>query len=454
MRAGGIYDQLGGGFHRYSTDERWLVPHFEKMLYDNALLLRLYVDAWRATREERFAATAREIAVYLGREMTSPDGAFYATQDADSEGHEGKFFVWTPAEIRAALGDDDAAIAIARWGVTEGGNFEETGASVLHEATSIADLAVRFAKGPSAIEESLVRSRAKLFAAREKRPKPFRDEKILASWNGLAIGALADAGAALGDRAMIANAERALAYVTRVLTRTEEEKAGQLRVKRLAKDGVAKGAGFLDDYAFLADAALDVFEATGDVAHVTFAKRLAHTIGARFWDDATKSFFFTPDDGEALIHRSKDLFDHATPSATSIACKVLLRLSAIVDASLASPAASQVEQLASAASENPFGFGEAIAQMDRLARGSVDVVVTGDRRDLAARALADVALAAYLPNRNVVWLADDASRAACAAIAEGKTRGPNGEARAYVCRDRVCTPPIASPAELAERLRG
>jgi uncharacterized protein YyaL (SSP411 family) len=454
MRGGGIYDQIGGGFHRYSTDEEWLVPHFEKMLYDNALLLRLYVDAWRVTREERFAATAREIAQYVAREMTAPEpdgGAFYATQDADSEGEEGKFFVWDPAEVRACLaGDGEAArVASLRWGVTEEGNFEHSGKTVLHEAKSVADVAVQLGVAPSHVEAALARAKKAMFEAREKRVKPFRDEKVLASWNGLMIGALADAGGALGDAGMVARAAKAFAFVESKLL---EERGGRLRVRRHAKDGVAKGDGFLDDHAFVADAALDLFEATGLAHYAVRARALGDTIREEFWDPSHKGFFFTPNDGEALIHRAKDPFDHAVPSGTSIACKVLLRLGAIADASYATLATEQLEGLAAAAVENPFGFGQGICVLDRLVRGSVDVVIAGAREDARAQAMAAVAARAYLPNRNVAWVGDEGAREACAEIAIGKNAGEGGRPRAYVCRGRACSLPVESGEELAALL--
>jgi uncharacterized protein YyaL (SSP411 family) len=449
MRAGGIYDQIGGGFHRYSTDDEWLVPHFEKMLYDNALLLRLYVDAFRATGEARFAATAREIVAYVKREMTDAGGGFYATQDADSEGVEGKFFIWSPAEIDDVLAGDPEAATVAklRFGVTETGNFEETKKTVLFTAKSEGDLAVQLGLAPTAVEAALERARRKMFDAREKRVKPFRDEKILASWNGLMIGALADAGAALGDRGMIAMAEAAFAFLEAKLITGE---GAATRVERHAKDGVVKGPGFLDDYAFVADAALDLFEATSDARYVLRARGLADAVIARFWDDASGGFFFTPNDGEALIHRAKDPFDHAIPSGTSMIAQTLLRLAAVADETYGAPAIRQLESLAAAAVDNPHGFGQTIAVLDRLVRGSVDVVIVGPKGDARAQALADAALRAYLPNRNVVWLGDAAAREACAAIASGKDA--KGEPVAYVCRGRTCSLPIASAPDLAREL--
>jgi len=448
MRAGGIYDQLGDGFHRYSTDERWLVPHFEKMLYDNALLLRLYVDAWRATGVDAYAATARAIAAYVAREMTDAAGGFYATQDADSEGEEGKFFVWTPDEVRAATKDAD--IAVLAYGVTEEGNFEETGSTVLHAAMSIADIALKRGEAPSAVEAALARARADMFAAREKRPKPFRDEKILASYGGLMIGALADAGGALGEAAMIAAAEKAFAFVEARLFVREGD---ALRVMRHAKGDVVKGPGFLDDYAFLADAAIDLYEATGEPRYAARARELCDATIARFRDPSDGAFFFSPSDGEKLIHRAKDPFDHAIPSGTSMACRAMLRLGALVGESYAAVATRELERLAPHAVENPFGLSQTICTLDRLVRGSVDVVIVGARDAEATRALAAEAMRAYLPNRTLARVDphDAASVAACAALAADKAAKDTPVA--YVCRGRTCSLPIATTAELRSALR-
>ncbi|HEY3819100.1 MAG TPA: thioredoxin domain-containing protein [Polyangiaceae bacterium] len=447
MRAGGLWDQLGGGFHRYSTDERWLVPHFEKMLYDNALLLRLYVDGWRAFGDPRYASTARELAAYVLREMVSADGAFYATQDADSEGEEGRFFVWTPAQVdEACAGDEEAARAAKRvWGVTDEGNFEESGATVL----SLVD-----PPDDAAEIAALERARRAMFDAREKRPKPFRDEKVLASWNALMIGAMADAGAAL-DPALVAAAVRAMRYVEQALVVTEDGKegAGRARVLRMAKDGAAKGKGFLDDHAYVADAALDLYEATGDPHWVTLARSLGEALLAHFHDAADGGFFFVPDDGDPILVRAKDPYDHAVPSGASVAARVLLRLGALVDGKLYEPGARAVERLAASAAANPGGMSNTVCLADRLVRGSVDVVLVGPRDAAATQALAREVLRAYLPDRVVAWLdpADARSVEACAVLAGGKPA--HAEPVAYVCRGRACSLPMKDPAELAKALR-
>jgi uncharacterized protein YyaL (SSP411 family) len=451
MRAGGIWDHLGGGFHRYSTDERWLVPHFEKMLYDNALLLRLYADAWRATGEAAYADTARAIAAYVAREMTSPEGGFYATQDADSEGEEGKFFVWTPAQIDDACGDDEeAARAAQAWfDVTELGNFEGTGASVLSTPEPEAQVAASLQMTVPVFVAARERARARMMAVRETRPKPFRDEKILASWNGLMASALAQAGASLDEPALVQAAVRALEFVEKHLFVREDT---ALRALRLWKDGEARGPGFLDDHAFVADAALDVHEATGDPRWIAMAAALAEGMGAHFRDETDGSYFFSPDDAPSILVRPKDPFDHAVPSGAAIANRVFLRLGTLRDAKYAARGERAVENLAPEAAANPQGMAVTLALMDRLVRGSVDVALVGGAAEPRTQALARAVHRAYLPDRVLAWIdpADPTSVAASALFAEGKTGG--AAPVAYVCRNRTCSLPMADPAELAEAL--
>ncbi|AKU96943.1 Thymidylate kinase [Labilithrix luteola] len=454
MRRGGIWDHLGDGFHRYSTDERWLVPHFEKMLYDNALLLRSYVDGHRVFGAPLFADTARAIASYSRREMTDPSGGYYATQDADSEGEEGKFFVWDPAEVREALGaDEDAAkVALAYYGVRPEGNFEEhgraTGKTVLHESQPIGAIAARLDRSEEEVRAALDRARKALFEAREKRVKPFRDEKILTSWNALMIGAMAEAGAALGDPALVDSAERACAFVQSKLVVAQGAHA---RALRLVKGDVVKGPGFLDDHAYLANALLDLYEVTGDPTRVAAARALVDGMIDAFWEDA-EGFYFTPKDGEALITRSKDPFDSAVPSGVSMACRALLRLGALVDTKYAAMVERELLRLAPQATSNPMGFGQALCEMDRLVRGSVDVVLVGARGDARTQALAREVFATWIPNRTVAWLDErnPASREACALLAEGKPA--KDVPVAYVCRGRTCSLPVRTPEDLAPLL--
>jgi len=455
MRKGGIWDHLGGGFHRYSTDERWLVPHFEKMLYDNALLLRTYVEGYRAFAEPLFAETARDIAAYVGREMTDPSGGYYASQDADSEGEEGKFFVWNPDGVRAALAGDDLAtkVALAYFGVTDAGNFEDhgrpTGMTVLHEARPLAAVAAQLDVAEVEARAALDRAKKALFDARESRPRPFRDEKILTSWGSLMISAMADAGAALGDPAVLASAERALSVLTTKLVTREGAGA---RAGRLVKGDVVKGPGFLDDHAYLLVALLDVYEVTGEPAHVALARALADGMLTVFYDGA-EGFYFTPADGEALITRAKDPFDNAAPSGFAMACRGLLRLGTLVGGDYARIAERELVKIAGPAQSSPFGFGQSLCELDRLVRGSTDVVLVGPRSDVRMQALARETFRHFLPNRTVAWLdpTNEASRAACSELAEGKA--VHAHPVAYVCRDRACSLPVATPEELAVLLR-
>jgi len=456
MRRGGIWDHLGGGFHRYSTDERWLVPHFEKMLYDNALLLRAYVDGHRVFGAPLFASTARDIAAYVAREMTDPSGGFYASQDADSEGEEGKFFVWNPTGVRGVLAGDELAAraALSYFGVTGEGNFEEhgrdTGMTVLHESRPVAAVAAALDVSAADAAAALERAKKAMFDAREGRVRPFRDEKILTSWGALMIGALAEAGGALGEPAWVEAAERAAALVEAKLVTRDGESA---RAARLVKDDIVKAPGFLDDHAYLVNALLDLYEVTGDPARVVLARALVEGMLGAFHDE-TEGFYFTPSDGEPLITRAKDPYDNAVPSGFAMACRALLRLGALVGGRYHAIAERELARIAPSAAANPFGFGQSLCELDRLVRGAVDVVLVGPRADARTRALAGAALARWIPNRTIAWLdpGDPASRAACAALAEGK------EARsapvAYVCRGRTCSLPVDTPEALAALLSG
>lgn len=449
MREGGIWDHLRGGFARYSTDERWLVPHFEKMLCDNALLLRLYVDGWRASGDARHAETARAIVGYLFAEMRSSEGAFYSSQDADSEGEEGKYFVFTAAEVAALLADDPLAATVARehYGLTPEGNFERSGASVLAAARPLERVAADQDVSLDEARAALERARVRLLEARSMRAAPTTDDKVLASWNALAIGALADAAIALDEPTWLEAAVKAFDVIERVLVEDG-------RVARFMKDGVRGGpssGGFLDDHAYLGNAALDLYEATGEPRFVRTAQRIARGMLERFWDDAAGGFFFAPADGETLIARTKDVFDQSIPAAASTAALLCLRLGGLVDEALVSLAERQLAPLAAAAASNPFGLAHAVATLDRLSRGSTEVVIVGE--PAAAQALVRAASRAYLPNRMIARL--DPARPETLAVASllaADKPPPASGAVAYVCRGRVCSPPVAEPAELEAML--
>jgi hypothetical protein len=447
MRAGGIWDHLAGGFHRYAVDERWLVPHFEKMLYDNALLLGLYCDGLRVFGDDRYAETASDIGTYLLREMQSEEGGFFSSQDADSDGEEGRYFVWTADDIRTLFSDDRTTADVVRlyFGVTEEGNFGAARATVLSESLPAAAVAEKLGRPIEDIDRALQNALPKMLGEREKRTRPARDEKILAGWNGLAIAALADASAALREPALLAAAEKAFGHLERVLI-----KRG--RVERLVKGGVVKGPGFLDDHAFVCVAALTLYEVTGDPARLATAAAIADEILDRFRGADDGAFFLCANDAEPTIVRVRDPFDQAVPSGTSMAALALLKLGALLNERYATAAAKHLEPLAAAAVDNPFAFGRTIAALDRLVRGPTDVVIIGAREHPLTRALADAVFSAYLPNRNVVLADPDEPTTLRAAnlLTDGKPH--DGGPVAYVCHRGTCSPPLHDADTLSRAL--
>ncbi|MFO0626117.1 MAG: thioredoxin domain-containing protein [Polyangiales bacterium] len=452
MARGGIRDHLGGGYARYSTDRAWRVPHFEKMLYDNALLLRLFVDAWRALEvapspalsPARCVAEVDAIAAWVAREMTSPEGAFYSAQDADSEGEEGRFFVWSPAELAAALSPDDARFAAAYFDVTPEGTFHG-GRSVLCTPRARDDVAAALDLSPDDARAAEARVRAKLFEARETRPRPATDDKCLACWNGLLAGALADAGATLQRPALVDAAARCVETWARVAWRDG-------RLAHAMRGGEAWGDGFLDDHGALAGAALDLWEATFAPRWLRLAADLCAAIMRRFHDPATGALFFTAADAEAVITRGEDPVDSAHPSGVGLALDALLRAGLITgDASLQRAAAQGVRRYGPVARGRALGMSSTLLAVDRAARGSVEVIVVGDAPD----ALLAAARALPLPHRTLLWAPDAATGVGWGVTEEllaHRTAGAGGAAVAYVCRGDACEMPARSPAALRETL--
>ncbi|MFO0677089.1 MAG: thioredoxin domain-containing protein [Polyangiaceae bacterium] len=459
MRDGGIHDHVGGGFHRYSTDERWLVPHFEKMLYDNALLLRLYADAWRAYGDTRDRDTALRIADYLARDMTDTSGALHASEDADSEGEEGAFYVWTKeAFVRALHADPDAlAVAERHHGVTAEGNFEGSGRTVLSAVVATQTIAAESGAPLEVVDAALSRAHARLAAVRAGRPRPFRDTKILASWNALFVGAAAVAGGAFGDATLVERARRAFDVVTKKLVVTG---GGRTRVLRHVKGDEVRGPGFLDDHAYLADAALDLFDVTGDGAALDLATGVAETIVLAFEDRERGGFHFVADDHEKLLVRPKDTFDHAVPNAGAVAARVLHRLATLKGEPWTEAAARSLRGLGEAAVAHPLAMAETVLELDATARGSTDVVIVGLPGTATFDAMVATALRAPAARRSVVRVDEsdpDAAasmRAACPEVTAGKTRDPSrhGDAVAYVCRGRTCSAPITTAVALGQEL--
>ncbi len=443
MAHGGIYDQLGGGFHRYATDAIWLVPHFEKMLYDNALLARVYLEAYQVTGDEEYRRVVEETLDYVTCEMTSPEGGFYAAQDADSEGVEGKYFVWTPHEIAAVVGADDAPLVCAYYGVTERGNFE--GENILHRMISLADAARNAGATPERMRAAVERARPLLLAARERRVKPGRDDKILTAWNGLTLRAFADAARVLGRDDYRAVAERSANFLLTNL------KTGDGRLLRTYKDGRAKIDGYLDDYAALADGLLALYACTFEPRLFAEARALADAILARFWDEREGGFYMTSDDGHTeLISRPKELFDNAVPSGNSTAVDVLLRLAALSgENSYAERAERTLQGLTGIVQRAPSGFGRALAAMEFALSTPTEVAIAGNLEG-AADALLQVVNGAYRPNV-VTAVTRPGALEAGIALLEGRDR-VNGQAAAYVCERFACRRPVTSPGDLAKEL--
>ncbi len=446
MAAGGINDQIGGGFHRYSVDAQWLVPHFEKMLYDNALLVRLYLEGYQATGDEVFARVARETLAYVQREMTHPDGGFYAAQDADSEGVEGKFFVWTPEEVATVMGSDDAELVCRFYDVTPEGNFEDR--NILHRTLEVEQAARRFGRSAEDVLGVISRARVALFAARARRIPPARDEKILTSWNALMIGAFAEASKVLADATYRESAVRAVGFVRDRLYRGG-------RLLRAWTAGEAKLDAYLDDHAFLMNALLDVFEDIGDPVLLCEARDLGAALIDRFEDRDGGGFFFTASDHETLVHRPKPAFDGSIPSGNSAAVHGLLRLHHYLGGDRFLTAAERaLAAFGAGMSRNPFGFANMIAAADFHRRKPREIVIVGGRDDAVARTLAARVHSVYVPNK-IVAIADPDRRASIP-LTEGKAQ-IDGRTTAYVCHHYACSAPVTSWEELEpllESIRG
>ena len=442
MARGGIYDQLGGGFHRYSVDDRWLVPHFEKMLYDNALLSRVYLDAFLVTGDEFYRRIATETLDYVRREMTDAGGGFYSTQDADSEGEEGKFFVWTPAEVEALLGPEDARLFNRYFDVSPFGNFE--GQSILHVDEDMPTIARLLGVAPERLAAAVERGRRVLFEARERRVKPGRDEKILTAWNGLMLRSFAEAARALGRDDYRAAAVRNAEFLLAELRRGE-------RLLRTHKGGESKLNGYLEDYAFVIDGLLALYEATFDRRWFGEARALAETMIAQFWDESRGGFFFTGAAHETLITRTKDFYDNATPSGNSVAAHVLLRLALLAGESRYRELARRtLEPLAPDMRRAPTAFGHLLGALDFYLASPYEVAVVGAPEAPETAALLAEVFGRYLPNK-VVALGAPGEAAEGIKLLEGRD-APGGKATAYVCRNYYCEAPVTEPERLREQL--
>ena len=449
MALGGIYDQLGGGFHRYATDQTWLVPHFEKMLYDNAQLARTYAHAYQVTGNIFYKGIAEETLEYVLREMTGAEGGFYSAQDADSEGVEGKFFVWTVEEIEAELGERDAALFCDFYDVTAQGNWE--GSNILHVVMDANEAAARHGLSLAEAAHILDGSRMKLLHVREKRIKPGLDDKMLTAWNGLMLAAFAEC-ASIFDRddfrqAAVRNAE----FVARTMTVRDAE--GHIRLLRTSRNGEAKLNGYLEDYAFYADGLLHLYEATFDRRWLDNARDLTESMITYFGDAVGGGFYATSSDHETLIQRLKDWDDNATPSGNSVALDVLLRLSVLFgDDGYRQQAAQVLRKIAPLLEKHPYGFARLLGALDFYLAAPKEIAIVGTLADPETQSLLRTVNSHYLPNRIVVQtdtpLAGDTDLPLLA-----NRPMIDGKPTAYVCENFACRQPVTTPSELAAQLK-
>ena len=451
MAAGGIYDQLGGGFHRYTVDGQWEVPHFEKMLYDNGLLLRLFAEMLRTDPLPELEAAARGAVAWLQREMLAEDGSFFAAQDADSEGEEGKFFVWRPVEVAAAVGEADAAFACRLLEVREHGNFEH-GQSVLARRESVAAVGARFGLTPEVAEAKAAEVIAKMLAVRGARIAPATDPKRIAAWNGLAVQGLARLGGLLGDAALVAMAARALRAVLDGF-RLPDGRLARIRQRDDAGDDRAHTGAFLDDHAELCNGALDLFVVTGDVAHLRSALQLAEAAVARFFDEKAGTFGLAPNDGEQLVVSLRSAVDEATPSAVASMLRALQRLAQLVEVgdfeslvvrSLAqhggevAMAASGCSSLLRVVENGWLGLATVVAVMPQGAT----------EEDLAAVRAASLAVIGADDLLVLHREGDAVAEPLAGSLVEGRTC-LDGLATYYLCSGGNCSLPVTSWVELA-----
>ncbi|MEZ5939938.1 MAG: thioredoxin domain-containing protein [Planctomycetaceae bacterium] len=441
MAAGGIYDHLGGGFHRYSTDARWLVPHFEKMLYDNALLTQTYVEAWQRTGKPAYRQVVVETLDYVLREMFQPGGGFYSTQDADSEGEEGKFFVWTKEEVTSLLPEQDAKIFCASYDVTTSGNWE--GNSILNLPSALDEVASAFEMSIDEFYGSLKRSRDVLFTERAKRIAPGRDDKVLVNWNGLMIAAAARAGMALGEPKYV----EAAAASARFIAENMRSSAGHLL--HSYKDGRARFMAYLDDYACYIDGLAEMFQATGEACWIEWAVEFADQMLARF-ADSHGGFYYTAHDHEELIARTKDSQDNATPSGNGMAATVLLKLARLCDRDDYRVAAEQaLKSISGLLNESPLAAGQSLIALDFLMGPAYECVLL-DGTEESADKLETALWSTFLP-RTVVARRRDVTPEVISHLFEN--RSPTTQSQAYVCEASTCQQPMSSAEEMLKLMK-
>jgi len=448
MAHGGIHDHLGGGFHRYATDAQWLIPHFEKMLYDQALLSRVYVQAYQVTKNPAYAAVARDIFRYVLRDMRDPDGGFYAAEDADSEGREGAFYLWRREEIEQVLSAEQAEVFCRYYGVTDKGNSD--GENVLHVAASVERLGVEFGRNPEEIKTDLAQARKRLFERRNTRPRPHRDDKIITAWNGLMISSFAYAGAVLGEREYVEAARNAAEFILHLL-RQEGRLMRSFRARRVTDKG------FLEDYAFLIIGLIDLYEASFEVRWLREAKALAEQMISLFADAAEGGFFLTGHDAERLITRDKPSYDGAVPSGNSAAALALLKLGTLFMESRFTEEAKRIlGRFSGEMAGSPTSLTSMLLALDYQLGPAQEIVIAGAGASSESQMLVEEVRRHFLPNAAVMFHGTgDEGEALVQEVPFVANLVPvKGHAAAYVCEKYACRQPITTREALREVLTG
>jgi hypothetical protein len=457
MRLGGIYDQLGFGFHRYSTDAQWLVPHFEKMLYDQAMLIMAYTEAYQVTGKMFYAGVAEEIVTYVLREMTSAEGGFFSAEDADSEGIEGKFYLWTPREIQKIIGKKEAALFVKVFNVKEDGNFEDAGPghnidqNILHLQKPLPQLSKELGISENQLHSRLEGGRLKLFRAREKRIHPLKDDKILTDWNGLMIAALAKAGNVLDNQKYTAAAAKAADFILQNLT---DDKGRLFKRYRQGKAGLS---AHLNDYAFMVWGLLEIYQVTFEIKYLKDAIELNQQMLSHFWDEQNGGLYMTADDSEKLLVRSKVIYDGAIPSGNSVAVFNLLRLGHMTGkADYLTKAERIIKSFSAEIAMHPAGHSQLMIALEFALNPNYEVVIVGKpgRNDTASMLAA--LREPFLPEKVILYRPVDKHESKdITAIAPFTLpmAAKNGQATAYVCREFACNLPTTSIDQMLKNLK-
>jgi len=455
MRNGGIYDYLGFGFHRYSTDQLWLVPHFEKMLYDQALLAMAYTEAYQTTGNGEYGQTAREIFTYVLRDMKAPTGGYYSGEDAQSEGEEGKFNLWTEEEIRQVLSAEEADLIITVFHVEKEGNFHEEatgkrrGRNILYVKGSIGEIAAGLKISVRDLRRRLEDARGKLFAAREKRIHPHKDDKILVDWNGLMIAALAKGARILDEPQYVEAAKEALDFILTTMRNSDG------RLLHRYRDGEAALPAYVDDYAFLIWGMLELYETTFEAGYLQNALNLNNDLLKHFWDDQAGGFYFTADDAEKLLVRQKDIYDGAIPSGNSVAALNLLRLGRITaNANLEEKAAKIGRVFSKGIKQSPSAHTQLLVAVDFVIGPSYEVVIAGDSGAEDTKAMVRALRSRFVPNKIVLFRPSEKESPEIIQLAEYTKyqSSIDGKATAYVCLNYRCKLPTTDPGKMLELL--